>query len=29
VLFPLGPKPDIVAPDLRGIAERIIATEKL
>lgn len=28
VLFPLGPKPDIVASDLRGIAERLIAVEQ-
>ena len=26
-LFPLGPKPDIVAPDLRAAADRIIAIE--
>ncbi len=27
VLFPLGPMPDIVGPDLRTVAERIVAVE--
>ena len=26
-LYPLGPKPDIVAPDLRAVAQQIITAE--
>ena len=27
VLYPLGPKPDIIGPDLRDVARRIVAVE--
>ena len=27
VLYPLGPKPDIVAPDVRAVAEQIVARD--
>jgi 2-haloacid dehalogenase len=28
VLYPLGPKPDIVESDMRAIAEQVIATDE-
>ena len=27
VLYPLGPKPDIIGPDFRSVAKQIVATE--
>jgi 2-haloacid dehalogenase len=27
VLYPLGPKPDIVGPDFRNVAQQIVAME--